>query len=266
MKKNSALNDVVFCLLFFCTQSFSMEEKSNKDIQLILLNGASCAGKTSLAKKLVDLAQTYQVDNVCHMSFDTIFVNDDLNPNYIEEQKKEFEGKGVIFFADPSMNVAQQRMECYFTIFYYQILEKMEQGNRVIADHCFSTEEGFLDFLHIFRDKCSHIALIKIFCSYEVAKERFMKRNAANDITQKRLLCFFKQHYDRSKKGKYSTIYDNKVYDEEIDTSGITPEEGAEYLLPWLFGHNAIVSACTKNQSKYSSELVKRFGSDSYRK
>jgi len=239
----------------------AMEEASNRTIKLVILNGTSCAGKTSLARALTEeLSSNMGIYTVVHMSFDDIFVATVLNPDYIEQQKAYFERvKQVAFYEDPCKKPSQQMMECYFTVFYHQILDRMRQGLCVIADHCFTTNESFLDFLDIFKEYGDQIALIKLFCSDEAALSRLKRRNRSGDEMQKRALWAFKQHYDRSEKGKYQIIYGNKEYDYELENSDISPEEGSKQIFQEFFVKNHRSHAFNENRELRKDDLDRRF-------
>ena len=106
----------------------------------------------------------------------------------------------------------------------------------------------------MFENKPQNIALVKVFCSYEAAQKRFEERNRSRDIAQHRTERSFAQHYDKvSKNGRYNVIYGDKDHDYEIDTTDISPEEGAEQILSHLVenGKCSFDNACSKNNSRY---------------
>lgn len=258
--KNSCIQILLIGFSLVGASLVGMEETPNLSIRLMILNGASCAGKTTLARELREYAHCKGIPNILHMSFDDIFVAAASDPYYIEKEKAYFERiKRVTFYADPHKKPAQHMMECYFTIFYHQIVDRMRQGFGVIADHCFSTHEGFLDFLDIFKDHGDHVALIKVFCSDQVAQNRLEKRNQSGDERQKRALWCFRQHYDRSEKGKYPIIYGNKEYDYELDTSDISPKTGAEQIFKEFFVDNHATNAFNNNREVRKDDLDGRF-------
>lgn len=202
-----------------------MEEQKN-DVRLMLLNGASCAGKTSLAVALVKELKSKGMTNVEHVSFDELFVNIVKDGRYMDQQLQYYQELGHPVFSD-SREKKSKREDQYFGLFYQQLLERMRRGKIIVADHCFSTKESFLDFLEAFYAFHKNIVLIKVFCDYKVAQQRLEKRNGGYDQTQHRQDWCFEQHYKEPKK---SIIYENKRYHAELDTSAITPEEGAEQL------------------------------------
>lgn len=245
--------------LFACASTFCMEERHDNDIRLALLNGPSCAGKTSLAKSLVNLAHEKGINNVSHMSFDRYQVEVSNNSNYTKEQIAYFENKGIHIFADPYLKGIKQEIQQDFVIFYNQILEKMVEGKLVIVDHCFMNRGSFLDFLYVFRKKLQTIALIKVFCSYEIAKKRLQERNASDDTLQHRLECYFEQHYRKGSRLQ-EIVDDHKHYDFKLDTSDISPKEGAEDLLPFVLQiDESVDNACKKNEKIMREALYQRY-------
>lgn len=251
----------LLCSLFLFVTSVSlygMEEQKN-GTQLLLLNGASCAGKTSLAKALVAAAKEKGMINIEHMSFDEVFVNVSNDPWYIDKQIQYYQELGYPVFSDIREKQSKQRTDQYFGLFYQQILERIRDGKIIVADHCFSTKESFLDFLEAFYAFHKDIALVKVFCDYSVAKQRFNKRNNGDDQTQHRQDWCFEQHYSEPKK---STIYEDKLYHAELDTSTITPEEGAEKLMHFFdvsFQQDGTTNIVRKNYEESRSKIDHRY-------
>lgn len=239
---------------------YSMEKESNKGIQLMLLNGPMCAGKSSLAEALVKEAHAQGFYNFTRMSFDSYVVEVSKNRDYTQEQIRYFKKKGVTIFADPSLSGTQQEIQQDFVIFYHQILEKMNEGAVVIADHCFMNRESFLDFLATFKKHYSALLLIKVFCTYEVAKDRLNRRNASGNSEQYRCESSFDQHYS-AHNGLKEVVEDHKIYDREIDTSNVSLEHAARDLFSMFVNQvptNAD-NACMINKKKYASALYKRY-------
>ena len=257
---NNRYNYLFYGLFFglFTLALQGMEEQQKNKVQLILLNGASCAGKTSLARTLVAKAQEKGMKNVEHLSFDNVLVDIVNDFDYMDNQLHYFKEKGIKIFSDPRGSGIDQ----YFGVFYQQILEKMHEGKLIVVDHCFSTKESFLDFLVAFKVFHTNSILIKVFCDYEVAKQRFNKRNEGDDVTQHRQDWCFDQHYKEPKK---SIIYDNKWYHAELDTSAITAEESAEQLMHFFdesFHQDEASNIVRKNYQEHKSAIDYRYNGD----
>lgn len=249
----------VFFLLSSTMLLHGMEEEQKNRMQLLLLNGVSCAGKTTLAKAIVKKARAKGIVNIEHLSLDKLFVDSVSDSDYINKQLDYFAQRGIEIFYNLQDNYGKQRTDQFFGVFYQQILERMHKGKLIVADHCFSTEESFLDFLKVFHSFHKNIVLVKVHCDYEIAKQRFHKRNEGNDETQHRQDWCFEQHYKEPKK---SIIYENKLYHAELDTSTLTPEEGAEKLMHFFdvsFQQDGTTNVVRKNYEESRSKIDHRY-------
>ncbi len=264
LKKIFLLNFIVSLLCFSLS---GMEDKAgeiNNQLQLLVLNGASCAGKSSLARELIQQARQQGISRVYHMSFDDFYINLASSPHYFSDQKEYLESKGRMIFADPKVSESERIRQQYFLIFYEKILEKLERKKKakknalIITDICFSTSESFLDFLKTFKPYQNNIALIKVFCSYDSALQRLKKRNLSADATQHRIEWCSEMHY---KQPQIATIYDSKEYDAGVNTSHISSDEAAKNLL-YLFKESYQDDTFGQNYKRHASAISRRYNSE----
>ena len=182
---------------------------------MIVLNGASCTGKTTLAKELATDLALCRSKPIFRKSFDDFVMKASDDPEYmeIESQRLHLRKEEIPASGIPRM----------FCIFHNQLLEELNIGRTLVVDHCFTNDEGYKNFLKVFEEYGNKIALIKVFCTHEAAQQRLQQRNKCSDRTQHRYSRFVDQHFTTLR----DTIYENKEYRGEVDTTLISPKEGA---------------------------------------
>lgn len=223
-----------------------MEEK-DMPFQLIILNGASCAGKSSLAEQMVIQLKVEGSTNVESHSLDAV----------CRQEMFWLEQKKLSYISNHAKKLGCK--EDFYTVLHYDTLEALRRGTTVILDNCFLQSSGFLDCLQTFRKiDPLKIALVKVFCSKEVACRRFKKRNESEDASQHRIQSSFEQHYSiEGRRGRYKVIYDDKEYTGEIDTSAISPEDAASSVLDQL--READTTAFSRNYEKHALALKVKY-------
>ncbi len=182
---------------------------------VILLNGTSSAGKTSIAKKL----QEQFNEPLLYLGYDhfvTIlpdkFLGDSVNSQegvqYVYKGEKKVSIKyGPI--GKRISKIARQSMKNY-----------VDAGFSIVIDEVLFDNDVLKDYLRLF--KRNKVYFVSIKPSLITAEGREKERG------------------DRKlglARGLYEIVYDNKVYDFEIDSSNMTPTDIAQMILAWIQKH-----------------------------
>jgi chloramphenicol 3-O-phosphotransferase len=181
---------------------------------IVILNGTTCAGKTATAKALTQLLRE-DGKHVEYFSIDDLLTSWDL-PIHDGFKKIAYAiGLGAnSIFAD---TLCQEIIS----------LAQNTDNDFIVVDHCLRSDEMFCDTL--LRLNRFNVFFVKVYCSYEKAKERLKQRNLipgpSNRLPKLVDLHFkIKNKFPHLPADLFPTIHDNKVYDLEIDTTNKTPE------------------------------------------
>jgi chloramphenicol 3-O-phosphotransferase len=236
MNKSGTLNFInylIFSVLVFHSNAFSAH--------LILMNGASCSGKSSAAKATVDLLNKQEGERWELMSIDDQFLSGRKEAIYSSAEAKTL-GEKLSFRAKLTYGLHQS------------VRKKLESGTNIILDHCFLYDDMFLNAL--FHFKKEEVFLVKISTDFETAKKRLKKRNLSPNQDEHRSEDSLKVHYGKGPAPAQITnkfnqnicasgltdltggsscfqgrpIHTDKVYDLEIDSTDSTSEEIAEKI------------------------------------
>ncbi|QQZ62469.1 chemotaxis protein [Paenibacillus sonchi] len=171
---------------------------------IVLLNGTSSSGKTSISMELKNQKEI----PFHHLSIDDFFgnYNDFIDNKYPDiEPTREVKDVGQILF-DPIISV-----------YYATIKLFSEMGLNVIVDTVIDNDKRFNDFLDLFFD---HPTLfVGVLCS----KEELTRRE---QIRGDREIGLANSQYDK--------IYSFTEYDLEVNTGELSPTECAEKILSFI--------------------------------
>jgi len=186
---------------------------------LILLNGTTCSGKSTLAQVLAESLRS-QGKRVATISINNYMWNvlRDLDaPQYSKfKMDSPFRSSDVISL---TCDVFNQQVET--------ILK--DQGyDFTIVDHCFYPESMFC--CSLLRFATYDVFFVKIHCTYQKASERLILKNAvpgdSNRFAHLVNLHFGKVEYFPCLES-LPDFHANKIYDLEIDTTEKAPEQCA---------------------------------------
>ena len=218
--------------LCFVIGIFFLTKRKNNDSQygtIILFNGPSSVGKSSIQKKIQELFQKPYL----RMGLDDLAF---LPERYIST-------KGSIPPADSGIWLETTQQDGYpvTTIHYGEVAQKMIKGiNRTFAAFAVAGNNIVVDYIlydHLWLTDLKHVLknfkvyFIGIHAPLAVIEEREKKRG-------NRLLGHARSHY--------GSVHKNVVYDFEIDTSKLTPEQAA-ILIQEFIEQNPSPQAFKKN-------------------
>jgi len=170
------------------------EDKPNKKGKIILLNGTSSSGKTTISKLLQDKLQepflNYSPDIFILMLPDRYLQENDL---LLGEALSVIDG------------------------FNHTIPLMIESGNNLIIDHVLQEKEILLGLLEIL--KSFDTVFIGIKSDLETVKKREMGR---------------KNRAVGQAEYQFSKVHDKCVYDLEINTSALNPEKAVNKIIKFL--------------------------------
>jgi len=204
----------VFMIIFIgaCTN-----KSSNSSGTVIILNGPSSVGKSSIQKKVQELFQKPYL----RMGLDDLAF---LPECYIST-------KGSISPANRGiwLETTQQGEYPVTTIHYGDVAQKMIKGinrtfaafaiagNNIVVDYILYDHSWLTDLKNVL--KKFKVYFIGVHAPLEVIEEREKKRGS-------RLLGHARSHYN--------TVHKNITYDLEIDTSKLTPEQAAIVIQKYI--------------------------------
>lgn len=206
---------------------------NNVNSTVIIINGVSCVGKSTIAKKILEIApQTTHYRKAVYFSLDKFFAKYiAYTPLKVCKTFKDFvtlvECQG--FVEDMDKRALNSMVWWRFGLWHYDILNYAKANPQVlvIMDTCFAVDRIFENFLYIFKD-FKDTWFVKLCCSREVAQERLNKRNAGDDLSEKRELGILNSHFHPI---TFDSVYENKNYDQEIDSSDKYPDGIADDIL-----------------------------------
>ena len=165
--------------------------------QIILLDGASSSGKTGLARQLQELAENVVIFRLS--------VDDFLHCFSAGFVRRICSGQDM------------DALHATVGIFHRTVAFAATLHDRVVVDHVLQFPRWRQDFLDLVgRD---HVLYVQVFCPLEVLEAR----EAARGDRRKGLA-----------KGQFEPVYSYQGYDLKIDTSQLSPVEGARVILKHL--------------------------------
>ena len=170
--------------------------------QLILLNGTSSAGKSSIVKCLQEKLQSPYLD----MGLDKFLY---MLPNHHLKQPLWKE----VWDHTSAGEVGNRLMSGM----HHSIKAMLDRGNLVIADHVLIEKNWVFELAELFHDQNAYFVGVK--CPIEVVVQREMDRK---DRTLGSALV------------QHPIVHQWAHYDFSIDSSTMTPEEGADRILDFL--------------------------------
>jgi chloramphenicol 3-O phosphotransferase len=166
--------------------------------QIILLNGVSSAGKTTIASALQALID----DPYVHMSLD--FVWQQL-PQKLTSQDKWWLGLNL----DP-----------FVSGFHRAVAGFSQSGVGVIVDHCCTSAKDIEECLTLFSG--SKVIFVDVTCSFDELVKRAQTREQRTPRRTEEEWFYFEE------------FRKNYSYDLQVDTSVLTPQECAAAILKIL--------------------------------
>lgn len=203
---------------------------------IIFLNGTSSAGKTSIAKKFQELYP----EPVLHMGIDHFFFS--LHPRFVgqgEESHLGYQFVSVKDSLDPKIVVQTGSYGKRISYAMRRALKAIVDSDvHLIIDDLLFYEEDFQDYLELFQD--SDVVFVAVRPTLQVAETREKMRG------------------DRSHglaRGLYELVYKDRLFDVEVDTGKMTPEEAAGVILDYI-NSSSKPTAFKENASKVNSRLA----------
>lgn len=182
-------------------------------MQIILLDGVSCAGKSSIARELAR-----QNPRPTIFSFDDYFRDGNKSQH---SYRKYYSKKDLPWRADM---IDKFHIKIYNEVFLANMLRTK---STIIIDHSLKTADMFENLLFWLRAiESDKIKLVKIVCSLETALKRCQERNESSDSNEHRVQGEVKNNFLPE---RYNQQY-NKVYDVEINTDTISPQAAAQSI------------------------------------
>ena len=245
------INGVSFCkkiffyifFIFFGSVCAMDSFGSFKKVKCIILNGTSCAGKSSLSKAIAVSLRAI------HISIDD-YLHKIMFENYNFDHKAQT-------LRESGINIPHNDYSEIYATFHIPIIELIKKGNTVVIDHHFSTvPEPFYDLLYRLQEYKNTIYLCKVYCSKEEALRRLYMRNKSCDEKQHRNKEQVESHFKSLDK-----IHGGKVYTYEVDTTNKSPEGCAqEILMDIKKNFPSRMEQFEKNYTKKNCDEMKRLG------
>ena len=163
--------------------------------RILLLNGTSSSGKTSLAKAL----------------------QASLPQQYLHVQLDAFRGmEPVGYFSNEQAASGSLRMAALCRAMHATVAEFAAHGQNVIFDHVLSTEAWH----YLFEDfKEQTLYLVGVHCSIaELVRRERARSDRANGLAESQV----------------GRIHENREYDFSVDTSCSNPTDCANAVVDWL--------------------------------
>ncbi len=164
--------------------------------KIIILNGASSSGKTSLLKAVQDIFEEPFLD----LGIDRFIFS--MPRRYLERPLWD----GILGLADQAGETGYRLIN----VMHHAILAAAKQGENVIADHVIVESSWLADCAQLFAELPAWLVAVR--CPLEVLEAR-EKARKNRTLGQARL--------------QYFKVHQPGIYDLEVDTSLYTPEECA---------------------------------------
>lgn len=188
--------------------------------RIVLLNGASSAGKTSIARALQNrLGEPYlyvSLDMFLQMLPGRYF---SVNPLATKDSEQGFtwqtheDEQGTYFQVIPGAFGNRLMLE----VMHHTIAESAAQGFNLIVDDLLLERSWLLDYLRVLRD--FEVWFVQVYCPPDVLEARERARG------------------DRSvgqARGQAMQVHQHGIYDLTVDTSLLSSEEGAAQIIAAL--------------------------------
>ncbi len=220
----SGMKNTFICLKIIICLSVTIDAYAAR---LILFNGASSAGKSSTAQALLE--------NLKINSPDEAWKIESIDAYALESENHQKE----------SITCGRSQEGQWINAFHQRIVSTLLKGTNVIVDHVMMNDSFFRNALYAFEGK--EVFFVKVFTDFEHAELRVKERNASKNLAEHREPACLLSHYGRQKLepntflrgGKtvglgqtwgYPT-HTGKIYDYEVETTHISPEQAAEAIL-----------------------------------
>jgi len=202
---------------------------------IVFLNGTSSAGKTSIAKKI----QEIYPEPMLHMGMDHFFFS--LHPRFIGHGEESHLGYQFVSVDDPigpkilvQKGIYGKRIS---RAMHLALKAVVESNIPLVIDDLLFSEEDFQDYLELFKDV--NVIFVSVKPPLQIAELREKMRG------------------DRSAglaRGLYEVVYQDRLFDIEIDTEKMSPEESAQLIInyinastqPTAFKENALRAHLTR--------------------
>lgn len=204
-----------------------MAHLNEKQGTIILLNGPSSVGKTSIQNAFQKMAEDYFLRAGIDTFFDALIETPDLSS--FQETKKfdQYTPQGEYIRGVEMTHDDQNRPIVTLKIgpagdriihgMHRAILGYALAGNNIIVDYILYKTSWINDLLEVFEGH--RIYLIGVSAPLSLVEER-EKSRATSPVGHAR------SHYD--------SVHQSMIYDYQIDTSMLSPEEAAEDLLEFI--------------------------------
>jgi chloramphenicol 3-O phosphotransferase len=201
----------------------SLGEDTVKPGNIILLNGTSSAGKTTLAKVL----QKSMDEPYLHMGNDQ-FLQPNRPDNMLEYADKtshtQVDGWLVVLqdgrFVELQIGAIALR---WLTGMYRAMAAWSEAGNHLIADVVLHDERILHEATAIFHQL--PVWFISVYCPLEISEKRERERTEKRALGGARLF--------------YEGVYQNRIFDLMVDTSKSSSEECAQQIKQYMKSDNS---------------------------
>lgn len=225
---------------------------------LILLNGTTCSGKSTIAQALAESLRKQG------KSVEIVSIND-----YLRDIMLDLDAPQYSKFKINSQFKHSDTLSLTCDVFNQQVEAILlnHDNDFTIVDHCFYPESMFC--CSLLRFSKFDVFFVKIHCTYQKASERLMLKNAvpgdSNRLEHLVNLHFGKiEHFPCLK--SLPDFHANKFYDLEIDTTEATPEYCAHQIenilntAPTAFRLNCSSDYWIKKiKFLYSHEIISAF-------
>lgn len=199
---------------------------------IIILNGPSSSGKTSIQKAIQELASEEYLRIGIDGFFDALIETPDLSRFQVEKKFDQYthDGqyiRGIELTHDKDGNpivplkIGPAGDRIIFGM-HRAIRGYAEAGNNIVVDYILYKPEWAPDLRDVLKDQ--NVFYVKVTAPLDVIEMREKIRNTSP-------VGHARSHYD--------TVHQGMLYDLEIDTSKLKPEESAQIILEYIKGKNS---------------------------
>ncbi len=191
-------------LIFFCTALFAQEKPL-----VILLNGTSSAGKTSIAKEI----QAQFEKPILHVGIDHYFGM--LPESYYLDGERAAEGFNFVHRPGPLVFVEEGPVARQLTKAMHHSIKALAKGGfNLVLDEVLVLEEDYRDYLELLKD--CRLFVVGVTLPLKEAEVREIARG---------------DRYPGQARAIYDVVHVGKQYDLVIDSSLHTSRESARLIL-----------------------------------